>query len=187
VDQASALEAARRGREEGYGWLFETYKRPLYRFIRRHRDLDADAANDVLQAAFIRIFRGLVELREDARFEPWMLRIARREALRALERRRRPGHEPLEDELDRACVAAERSAEQHEYEELLEQIRALAPEVGPEAIRETALRYYFREPPCTTEELAAELGVPHATVRKRLFSFRNKLREMLRREGRLPA
>lgn len=180
MDRERGLEAALRGREEGYAWLFETYKRPLFRFLRRYRDLDADAANDVLQASFIRIFRGLSELRDPARLEAWMLQIARREALRALSKKR--GHEPLDDELDRACESEERTAELYEYERLLEQIRALAPSIGPAELRDTALAYYFRDPPCTTEALSAELGVPHATIRKRLFSFRNKLREKLLKE-----
>jgi RNA polymerase sigma factor (sigma-70 family) len=185
VDQANALKAARAGREEGYRSLFEAYKRPLYRFIRRYRELDAEAADDVLQATFIRVFRGLADLRDDTRLEPWILAIARREALRALGKKR--GHEPLEEELDQVCEAEQRALELHEHERLLEQIRTLAPEVASDAVRETALRYYFREPPCTTEALAEELGVPHATIRKRLFSFRNQLRERLRREGSLSA
>lgn len=176
-----AVRRAQDGREEGFSWLFECYRTPLHRFIRRYRDLDPDTAHDVLQAVFIRAFRSIGSLRDPACFEAWVLRIARRESLRALERRR--GHAPLEAVLEQRCEAEARAVENLERERLIEQLRALTAEVQPDSIRETATRYYLREPPCTTEALAAELGVPPATVRKRLYLFRNKLRERLRQEG----
>jgi RNA polymerase sigma-70 factor (ECF subfamily) len=185
VNEEEALSKAKRGQEAGFAWLFERYRGPVYHFVRRHRDLDAPSAEDVLQEVFVRAFRSLGDLRNDERFAGWLFRIARREALRSLSRRRGA---PLSDEaLEQACVDEEQRLERLEYERLLSRIRELAPTIEPRAVRETALRYYLGEPPCTTLALAEELGVPHATVRKRLFLFRNKLKErVLQEEGLSP-
>jgi RNA polymerase sigma-70 factor, ECF subfamily len=177
MDQARALERARRGLEEGFRWLFERHKDPVYGFIVRSSRLDRDAAHDVLQNTFIRAFRSLASLKDDARFEAWLYRIARREMLRLVQRRQLDS-EPLESELDVMCEREENLAELRERERLLATVRELLGSIEPEVVRDTAARYYLGER-CTTESVAEELGVPHATVRKRLFLFRNKLRARL--------
>jgi RNA polymerase sigma-70 factor (ECF subfamily) len=160
--------------------LFECDKQVVFRFILGISKLDPDAAQDVLQNTFVRAFRSLDSLREDGAYETWLLTIARREVLRFVSRRKL-GTDPIESELEIACEQEERIRESAERERLIDAIRSAAAAVEPESVRETAIRYYLGDP-CTTERLAAELGVPHGTVRKRLFLFRKKLRERLQEE-----
>jgi RNA polymerase sigma-70 factor (ECF subfamily) len=176
VDQAHAIQLAREGREQGFQWLFERHRVAIHRYVRRFSGIDEDAAKDVAQNTFIRAFNGLDGLKDANSYEAWLHRIARREALRFVARRK--GSEPLDEELDLACDRQARLEEEREREQLLAQVRQLAQTIEPRQIRDTATRYYLGVP-CTTEAVARELGVPHATVRKRLFAFRDKLRALL--------
>jgi RNA polymerase sigma-70 factor (ECF subfamily) len=178
VDQRRAIELARLGREDGFQWLFQRHRLAIHRYVRRFSGIDEDAAKDVAQNTFIRAFNGLGGLKDDDSYEAWLHRIARREALRYLGRQAKNGGEPLDHELDVACERHARVEEEREHEQLLAQVRHLASTIEPRQIRDTATRYYLGVP-CTTEAVAKELGVPHATVRKRLFAFRDKLRTLL--------
>ncbi len=159
-----------------------SYRGPVYRFLRR--TLDPQTAEDALQETFIRAFRSLDGLRDDDRFEPWLLSIARREAIRAGQRR--SGHESLDTEIERVAQDQEAAELAAEEERLLAMIRELAPTVEPPEIREVAMRYYLHEP-TTAEAIAKELGLRPGTVRKRLFTFRERLRVKMLEAGGLPS
>lgn len=174
MNHKRALALARRRDDRGFRWLFDRDHAVVYRFVRHLAPaLDADAARDVAQNTFIRAFNAIEKLEKDDKYESWLLTIARREALRHLERRKaeRPAAE-----IEVACESAERILEKQEKEALILLIRAEADAIEPAVVRETALRYYTGDPPPSTEQVAKELSVPPATVRKRLFLFRKKLR-----------
>ncbi len=176
VDVAQAIMRAQAQDEAGYRFLFEHYKRPVFRLILSHAGVDRDAADDILQTTFVRAFRNIARLEKQDRFEPWLIRIARRETWRALSQKR-----PTQDldSVPEAQADQELEIEEKKNKELLmHAIRHAAESVEPESIRETARRYYFG-PKTTTEALAKDLKIPHSTVRKRLFLFRKKLRARL--------
>ncbi|MBK8010855.1 MAG: sigma-70 family RNA polymerase sigma factor [Deltaproteobacteria bacterium] len=177
MDRYQAIERARQGEEKGFEWLFHRYRGPLFAFIRKTYRLDEPGAADVLQNTFIRAFRALESLQDNDRFEPWLLSIARHESLRLIEKRRMDRALPLE--VEAACERQAHLEQQHDLERLRQLIRDIADTVQPAVIRETAQLYYFSEHRTTTEDLAAKLGVPHATVRKRLYAFREKLKTRL--------
>ena len=181
MDRERAIASAQKGEEEGFRWLFEHHRLAVFRLLRGRFRLTEDEANDVLQATFIKAFRGLTTLRDAGKYDAWLLTICRREALRYLERQR-PEATGQDEPLDVACERQQRLAELEEKERLLALIARTIDHVTPDAVRETARRYYLGEPPCTTEALGRELDVPHATVRKRLYLFRNKLRAALQEE-----
>ncbi|MCB9655312.1 MAG: sigma-70 family RNA polymerase sigma factor [Deltaproteobacteria bacterium] len=177
MDRRRAIERARRGDEKGFDWLFHRYRASLFAFIRKTYRLEEAAAADALQNTFIRAFRALGSLEDDDRFEPWMISIARHESLRIIEKRKSDRALPLE--ADVACERQAQLEQQHDIERLRQLIRDVADSVQPAVIRETAQLYYFSEHRTTTEDLARKLGVPHATVRKRLYAFRAKLKTRL--------
>ena len=177
-----ALALARSGQETGFRWLFDRYYAAIYRLIRRTAALDADAAQDAAQNAFIRAFRSLDSLQKDNSFEAWLVCIARREAFRYLGKHRKA--QAIPHDAHDPCQTQAARVESLERERLLATMHDVAKTVQPAAVRETALRYYFGAQQ-TTDQLAKELNVPPATVRKRLFLFRKKLREqLLARENR---
>jgi RNA polymerase sigma-70 factor (ECF subfamily) len=59
---------------------------------------DDSLAEDVLQDTLVLMYRKLKWVREPASVRPWLYRIATRQALRAIDARRRRAEGPLPDE-----------------------------------------------------------------------------------------
>jgi RNA polymerase sigma-70 factor (ECF subfamily) len=168
--------------------LMYSNKRTLLRTARAILRDDAEA-EDAVQEAFIRAYRGLRNFRGKAKLSTWLVRIAANEALM---RRRRRVRAALAVPLDTGADAAERDA--------------VSPAPGPEnaaggedlrrMIEDEieALPDYYRAvfrlravEELSVAETAARLGISPATVRSRLFRARNLLRESMARESDKPA
>jgi RNA polymerase sigma-70 factor (ECF subfamily) len=140
---------------------------------------DGHAAEEAAQEAVLRAWRYRRACRDGESWTPWLVQIARREALRVAARRKRvlsaevaqpaePATEGQEDELEEvvdALVFRERLAS------LSGQERALIQ-----------LRY---EHDLSTPEIARVLDVPVGTVKVRLHRLRHRLREAIRDEDEL--
>ena len=125
---------------------------------------------DVLQEAFVRIWRGLAWLRDPALFRPWAYRIATREAQRAM------GRERKRDEL--CADAAELHALPARFDDpavRLDAERCLA-QVTPLA-RTVLAAHYFEG--LSLEEVAAVTDAPLGTVKSRLASGLAQLRGLM--------
>jgi RNA polymerase sigma-70 factor (ECF subfamily) len=78
----------RAGDEEAFRLIFERYSRPVLSFI---FDMVGDRAlaEDLAQETFVRAFRGLGALREEAKLSTWLFAIAKNVAREHLRSRRR--------------------------------------------------------------------------------------------------
>ncbi|MEY4865605.1 MAG: hypothetical protein RLZZ114_1034 [Bacteroidota bacterium] len=74
--------------EAAYALLVRAQTAPLFRLAVR-MGLDSDDAQDVLQDAFISIWRALPHFRGDAKFSTWTYRIVANEALAALRKQQK--------------------------------------------------------------------------------------------------
>ncbi len=81
-NEVAALCSDRRY-EAAYALLVRVQTPPLFRLAVR-MGLDSDDAQDVLQDAFINIWRALPQFRGEAKFSTWTYRIVANEALAAL-------------------------------------------------------------------------------------------------------
>src|SRR5207244_8777598 len=81
------LEHARKGDVAALRTLIRRHDKYLYRVIRSVL-ADDNEAEDVIQEAFIRAFRGLENFRGDASIRTWLTRIALNEAARRRRRQR---------------------------------------------------------------------------------------------------
>ena len=126
------------------------------------------AADDAAQEAAIRAWRHRGRCRNPARPEPWIARIARREALRALARR---PESPLSDDDRQADPRQELS----EFVDSLDLRRAMSGMDGQD--RWLLIGYYWQDLP--HRELAMQLGLAEVTVRVRLHRIRQRLRDTL--------
>ncbi len=135
---------------------------------------DREQARDLSQEAFTRAFASLPELRDPAAFPKWLKTTTRRCCLRWIERkeREREALRQLADE-PRPTARDERKASR-----VVAEVIQACPD---EALRETA-RLFYREPPHSTAEIAARLGISRTAVTTRLMRFRSwAKRRMLRK------
>jgi RNA polymerase sigma-70 factor, ECF subfamily len=130
---------------------------------------DADA-QDVAQETLLRAWRRLPTLRDGERFEPWLLAICRREALRLMRSRsRQPVAEIPEDEaspLDQMAAAEDRLA-----------LRDALGRLTPTDRRVLWLR--FGED-LAHQQVANRLGLTETAVRIRTHRLRARLSRIAR-------
>lgn len=143
--------------------LYQTYRPPIFRYLRTRCDSEDDAA-DLTSDTFERAFRGLGTYRPEGSPISWLLRIARNAAVDAARRRRSTvplgdvpsERHPLDERSPEASfLAAERVAE------LRNLVRRL-PGPQREAI---ALRYASG---LTAREIATVIGKSEAATQKLL-------------------
>jgi RNA polymerase sigma-70 factor (ECF subfamily) len=70
------VQRARDGDERAMTVLIELYQKRVAGYVFRML-CDANSVDDVCQVVFLRMCRSLAGLRDSARFEPWLFRIAR--------------------------------------------------------------------------------------------------------------
>lgn len=138
---------------------------------------DKDAVADVLQDAFVGIWRGAGSWRGDGEPAAWLWGIAARCLVSRLRRQRHAVLLPL----DPAGPSPEMSAEERvllgvEYGDLGSALRRLSPEMRA-VIQATVLDGL------TTREASQLLGVPENTVKTRLHRAKAQLRGSLAVEG----
>ena len=141
--------------------LFESIQSPLGRYVRAATG-DSALAEDVLQEVFILIYRKLYWLRDPELFRPWAYRIASREVVRQLKRRRRWPEQFDEDTGPERLAAGTTGALDHE---LTGRLPELLSRVSP-ASRMVLVLHYLDEMPLA--EVADVLGLPVGTAKSRL-------------------
>lgn len=86
------------GDDAAFDTLFQRWAGPLLRYLQRMLR-DPATAEDLVQEAFLRVYRARERYQPDARFSTWLYRIATNLALNELRRpRRRDPHESLDAE-----------------------------------------------------------------------------------------
>src|SRR4051812_8966219 len=84
---ADVIQRVRRGDVQAYGVLVARYERSVLAAVLPVIG-DRHAAEDVVQDVFVHCYLKLHTLRDGSRFAAWLIRSARREAVRASRRRR---------------------------------------------------------------------------------------------------
>lgn len=92
---AELVARVRAGDEEAFRLIFDRYSRPVLRFV---YDMvgQRELAEDLTQETFVRAYKGLAGLREEARLSTWLFSIAKNVAREALRTRRRHGGNNVE-------------------------------------------------------------------------------------------
>ncbi|MEM7658914.1 MAG: RNA polymerase sigma factor [Bacteroidota bacterium] len=85
-----------RVRKRAFEGLVLEYQEVLYYHIRRIV-IDHDDTDDVLQNTLLKAWRNLGKFRAESSIKTWMYRIATNEALSFLKKKKRQGHEEIED------------------------------------------------------------------------------------------
>lgn len=164
-----------RSEESALAELYDRYGRLAYSHARRIVR-DAELADDVVQEAFLSVWRGAATFTpERARASTWLMTLVHRRAVDLVRREQRHRADPVDDddlneppghavddevwlrlERERVQVALRRLPDQHR--ELLE------------------LAYYGG---FTQSQLAERLGRPVGTIKSQMFAALARLRELL--------
>ena len=163
--------------------LMRRYNRLLFRSARSILKDDAEA-EDALQEAYLRAWRGLAGFRTESRLSTWLVRIVTNEALGRLRRRRAPvipleaAMTSTEPETQAALTGDADREPEHAFARA--QMRALLEsriDQLPELYRTVFMLRAVEE--MSVEDVALALDMPEPTVRTRFFRARALLREGL--------
>jgi RNA polymerase sigma-70 factor (ECF subfamily) len=187
VTDEQLVARAASGDEAAFEALVERHQQRAYGLARRLVGSDSDA-QDVLQEAFLSVYRKLSSFRGESRFSTWLYRIVTNAALMHLRARSRRRLEPLDDHLPRfdgegryTAEPAELESAAHAAERLDRQALADRAQEGierlPEIYRTAFVLRDLEELP--TGEVAELLGVGADVVRQRVHRARLMLRAHL--------
>jgi RNA polymerase sigma-70 factor (ECF subfamily) len=165
VEDADLIERTRKGDVESYNLLISRWEKRVYNYLLRILDSREDAL-DLCQEVFLKAYQNIRKLDDTRRFGPWLFRIAHNEAY-SLFRKRKP-----EDEL----TGVEAPHEPAYPVELTLAAAAALDRLSPEQREAVVLKIYqgFK-----FEEMAEVLDCPVSTVKSRLYSALDILKNQL--------
>ncbi len=182
------IERAQRGDGDAFRELVERHQQRAFR-IARHLTPNDEDARDLVQEAFLRVFRNIERFDFEHSFSTWLHRIVTNLAIDHLRRRRVVAKglggtseaEEFESEFDpldpRAATPADRLDAAETGRKVRECIAALAPH-----FQSVLLLREIEGLPCN--EIAKLVGATHVTVRWRLHRGRKLFQEEWERRER---
>ena len=165
------------GDTEAFARIIERYQRVVYntslRMVR-----DSDDARELTQRVFVKAFENLKSFNSQYKFYSWLYRICVNETLNYCKNRGR--FESLEESMTATDIAADQLAENNL---LHSTIQDALMRLTPEYRMVLVLRHYHD---LSYQEIASVLEVPEKTVKSRLFTARQEMRDLLQRKGVTP-
>lgn len=161
------LKKIKKGNQQAFRTLYDRYAndaiRTVYAITRSHHD-----TLDIVQEAFIKVYRHIDRYDLNKPFKPWLYRILINESMRYMKNKTKtavPLGEDMITYLDKNKIT-------HENEDLEMAMEQLHPEIRTLLV----LKYLHAY---TEKEIAELLNIPDTTVKSRLYKARNELRAHL--------
>jgi RNA polymerase sigma-70 factor (ECF subfamily) len=163
------------GSLEALGQIYDLYQRMVYRTALAITG-DAEAAADLLQDVFLRLFRFADHIDVERPLEPWLYRMTTNLAYTWVKQSRR-WLQPLEDLIDRLPGFDRPSLQEVvEHEDEWERVQRAVSGL-PLAQRVVVVLYYLND--LSLVEISEILDVPVGTVKSRLHYGRLALKKRL--------
>lgn len=172
------------GREDGFEELVRRYQRPIAAYVYRMVG-DYDAALDLTQEIFIKVYGSLHRYRSEYKFSTWIYKIAHNAAIDHL-RRHSTREQSLVNQVDgeqydlpieSGRLSPEQESERAERRAEIETVvRQL-----PAAYRELIVLRHSHD--LSYDEIADVTGLPLGTVKNRLFRAREVMRQQFVQRG----
>jgi RNA polymerase sigma-70 factor (ECF subfamily) len=170
----------RDGNERACRELFEQTKNDVHRILVATVGYDSEL-DDMLQTAFLEIFRSLNRFKGDSKFTTWMYRLVVNVALQYVRRRRtRPMGQSLDDMVYDPPSPAANPGEHSEQREQVRIVREILDELPAKKRLVFILHDIEGHSP---EEIAQIVGVSRFTVKSRLFYARKDFARKLRQRA----
>ena len=174
------------GREDGFEELVRRYQRPIVAYVYRMVG-DYDAALDLAQEVFIKVYNSLGRYRPEFKFSTWIYRIAHNAAIDHLRRQGSARTEEMEVEgqegstFEKPLASKAPTPEQEtERGERRAEIEEVVAQLQP-AYRELIVLRHSHD--LSYDEIAEVTGLPLGTVKNRIFRAREAMRELLVARG----
>ena len=159
--------------------LYARFARPLFRFLLDRTGGRREAAEDLLQETFLRVWRAAPSYAPSAAATTWLFTIARNAALNARARER--GRAAAEGDPDRSAGTGPRGADAPESalaaEERAAAVRRAVDGLPPGERDVVRLAVFERR---RYADVARALGIPEGTVKSRMASAIGRLRGAIR-------
>lgn len=171
---AKLVEDCRNGDTRAFEMLIGKYQKPVFNAALRMLG-DRDDAADVAQTAFLKVFERLDTYNPDYRFYSWLYRIVINESIDVLNRRKRT------TELDEARLPDENTPERAiRQSQLSARMQDALMTISADYRTVIVLKHFMD---CTYQEISRILEIPEKTVKSRLFTARQLLKDRLADTG----
>jgi RNA polymerase sigma-70 factor, ECF subfamily len=172
------IEKCLHGDTGAFGLLVERYQSRLYTIVCRIMG-DRDDAADVLQNVFIKVFENLHSYNTRYKFYSWLYRIAVNESYNFLHYR-----EKMTSLIAASQISVDDSpAERMEKSDVIRNLEEALTNLKTEQRIIIVLKHFGE---LSYREIAEILDIPEKTVKSRLFSARQELKNLLLKRGDTP-
>jgi RNA polymerase sigma-70 factor (ECF subfamily) len=168
---------ARRGDEEAFRLIFERYTRPVMRFI-FYMVNDRALAEELAQETFVRAYRNLGALRDEAKLSIWLFGIARNVARESLRSNRQESLRVEFDHLFAVCDEKPSPVGELLDKELKDVIRHALGMMDDDKRLVFTLKVYQQR---SYDEIAQITGFSVPKIRNILYRARAEMRRRLSR------
>jgi RNA polymerase sigma-70 factor (ECF subfamily) len=159
------------GDPQAFASLVERYERPVYnvalRMLRNPED-----ARDIAQTVFMKAYQNLSNYDPQHKFYSWIYRMAINESLNILRVRDRSAGPVDEQFADECAGPSDLLADEQTRDVVLEAVDQLKPEYRAVIV----LRYFVDR---NYEDMSEILGIDAKTVKSRLYTARQLLKDQL--------
>ncbi len=175
------VERLRQGDNDAFKDVYEGSYKYLHTCV-MHIVKDEDAAQDMLQEAYVEIFKGIHSLKSSEDFLSWAATIANRKCFAYIKKDRDLLVDEQTDDEGKSNDFFESLADDESFipENILdnrakiEMIRGIIDDLS-DVQRACVIGYYYNEQ--KQEEIAGQLGIPVNTVKSHLSRAKSKIRE----------
>jgi RNA polymerase sigma-70 factor, ECF subfamily len=172
------------GREDSFEELVRRYQRPISAYVYRMVG-DYDAALDLTQEVFIKVYGSLARYRPEYKFSTWIYKIAHNASIDHLRRfssREQGLTSEFEGEQRELRIESRRPTPEQESEraERRAEIEAVVEQL-PATYKELIILRHSHD--LSYDEIAEVTGLPLGTVKNRLFRAREAMRHEFLQRG----
>jgi len=173
-DDKTLMERCIKGDRQAFEVLLVRYEKPVYNAAYRMLH-SRDDARDVTQTVFLKVFERINQFDPQRRFFSWIYRITLNESINWLKKSNRL--DQIDERLADGSDGPEKAAEN---QQLSEGMQAALMTISPDYRQVIVLKHVLG---CSYQEIAEVLDIPEKTVKSRLYSARQQLKDKLTERG----
>jgi RNA polymerase sigma-70 factor (ECF subfamily) len=174
-NDAALVRECLSGNNRAFETLVRKYQQPIYNLALRMVK-DTEDAMDIVQTVFVKAYEKLASYDPSHQFFSWIYRIAVNESINFSKRQKRL------DEYESGVTAVHSYTPEMDYRqgELSEHVEEAISKLKMDYRMVIVLKHYHD---FSYQEISEVLAIPEKTVKSRLFTARQKLKDLLEKEG----